>query len=99
MIIKYRLSTDVMTAVKASKEIDTVILDFRREEHANSKCHRYHTAFSFDDMDYEYKGYFLSVDKLKKHLWRRSCQRHRATLTSVKVKMLSNPRSREQQYL
>lgn len=27
MIIKYRLSTDVMTAVKASKEIDTVILD------------------------------------------------------------------------
>ena len=64
MIIKYRLSTDVMTAVKASKEIDTVILDFR-----------YHTAFSFDDMDYEYKGYFLSVDKLKKHLWRRSCQR------------------------
>ena len=75
MIIKYRLSTDVMTAVKASKEIDTVILDFRREEHANSKCHRYHTAFSFDDMDYEYKGYFLSVDKLKRHLWRRSCQR------------------------
>lgn len=99
MIIKYRLSTDVMTAVKASKEIDTVILDFRREEHANSKCHRYHTAFSFDDMDYEYKGYFLSVDKLKSIYGEEVAKGHRATLTSVKVKMLSNPRSREQQYL
>ena len=40
MIIKYRLSTDVMTAVKASKEIDTVILraqsysDIRESENA-----------------------------------------------------------------
>lgn len=61
------LNTDASTVGRAHN------LFFTPE--TEGKCHRYHTAFSFDDMDYEYKGYFLSVDKLKKHLWRRSCQR------------------------
>ena len=53
MIIKYKFSTGEVTEVEVSEEIGTVILDSRREEHASNERHRYHTAFSLDDMDYE----------------------------------------------
>lgn len=36
-----------------SEEIGTVIVDSRRAEHANNERHRYHSAFSLDDMAYE----------------------------------------------
>lgn len=52
MIIKYKFSTGEVTEVEVSEEIGTVILDSRREEHASNERHRYHTAFSLDDMDY-----------------------------------------------
>ena len=55
MIIKYKFSTGEVTEVEVSEEIGTVILDSRREEHASNERHRYHTAFSLDDMDYEDK--------------------------------------------
>ena len=57
MIIKYKFATGEVTEVEVSDEIGTVILDSRREEHANSERHRYHTAFSLDDMTYEDKDY------------------------------------------
>lgn len=61
MIIKYKFSTGEVTEVEVSEEIGTVILDSRREEHASNERHRYHTAFSLDDMDYEDKDYFVVV--------------------------------------
>ena len=51
MIIKYKFATGEVTEVEVSDEIGTVILDSRREEHASNERHRYHTAFSLDDMD------------------------------------------------
>ncbi len=62
MIIKYKFSTGEVTEVEVSEEIGTVILDSRREEHASNERHRYHTAFSLDDMDYEDKDYFSAAD-------------------------------------
>lgn len=50
MIIKYKFATGEVTEVEVSDEIGTVILDSRREEHANNERHRYHTAFSLDDI-------------------------------------------------
>lgn len=66
MIIKYKFSTGEVTEVEVSEEIGTVILDSRREEHASNERHRYHTAFSLDDMDYEDKDYFSAVDNPEK---------------------------------
>ena len=58
MIIKYKFATGEVT-----DEIGNVILDSKREEHANNERHRYHTAFSLDDMTYENKDYFSAADK------------------------------------
>lgn len=66
MIIKYKFSTGEVTEVEVSEEIGTVILDSRREEHASNERHRYHTAFSLDDMDYEDKDYFSAADNPEK---------------------------------
>lgn len=41
MIIKYKFATGEVTEVEVSDEIGTVILDSRREEHANNERHRY----------------------------------------------------------
>lgn len=61
MIIKYKFATGEVTEVEIPDEIGTVILDSRREEHANNEHHRYHTEFSLDDMTYEDKDYFSAV--------------------------------------
>lgn len=37
MIIKHKFATGEVTAVEVSDEIATVILDSRREEHANNE--------------------------------------------------------------
>ena len=60
MKIKYKFATGEVTEVEVSEEIGTVILDSRREEHANNERHRYHTAFSFDELGCEDKDYFSS---------------------------------------
>lgn len=48
MIIKYKFAIGKVTEVEVSDEIGTVILDSRREEHADNERHHYHTAFSLD---------------------------------------------------
>jgi len=65
MIIKYKFATGEVTEVEVSDEIGTVILDSRREEHADNERHRYHTAFSLDDMTYEDKDYLLELVRLR----------------------------------
>ena len=65
MIIKYKFSTSEVTEVEVSEvsaEIAEVIYDSRRMEHASNERHRYRTAFSLDDMDYEDKDYFSAAD-------------------------------------
>lgn len=66
MKIKYKFATGEMTEVEVSEEIGTVILDSRREEHANNERHRYHTAFSLDDMNYEGRDNFSAADNPEK---------------------------------
>lgn len=68
MIIKYKFATGEVTEVEVSDEIGTVILDSRREEHASNERHRYHTAFSLDDMAYENKDSFSAADNPEKAL-------------------------------
>ena len=53
MKVIYKFITGEKTEVEVSEEIGTVIVDSRREEHANNERHRYHTAFSLDDATYE----------------------------------------------
>ena len=60
MKITYKFATGEVTEVEVSEEIGTVILESRRAEHAGNERHRYHTAFSFDELDYEDKEYFSS---------------------------------------
>lgn len=60
MKIKYKFATGEVTEVEVSEEIGTVILESRRTEHAGNERHRYHTAFSFDELDCEDKDYFSS---------------------------------------
>lgn len=80
MIIKYKFSTGEVTEVEVSDEIGTVILDSRREEHANNERHRYHTAFSLDDMTYEDKDYFSADDNPEKALMRKESAKQRSGL-------------------
>lgn len=53
MKIKYEFANGEVTEVDVSGEIGTVILESRRAEHANNERHRYHAAFSVDDMEYD----------------------------------------------
>ena len=66
MIIKYKLATGEVTEVEVSEEIGTVIMESRRAEHAGNERHRYHMAFSLNDMDYEGKDYFSAADNPEK---------------------------------
>lgn len=62
--------------------IRTVILDSRREEHANNERHRYHTAFSLDDMTYEDKDYFSVDDNPEEALMRKEAAKERKAMLS-----------------
>ena len=76
MIIKYKFATGEVTEVEVSDEIGTVILDSRREEHANSERHRYHTAFSLD------KDYFSVDDNPEEALMRKEAAKERKAMLS-----------------
>ena len=80
MIIKYKFATGEVTEVEVSDEIGTVILDSRREEHANNE--RYHTAFSLDDMTYEDKDYFSVDDNPEEALMRKEAAKERKAMLS-----------------
>lgn len=82
MIIKYKFATGEVTEVEVSDEIGTVILDSRREEHANNERHRYHTAFSLDDMTYEDKDYFSADDNPEEALMRKESAKQRKAMLS-----------------
>ena len=82
MIIKYKFSTGEVTEVEVSEEIGTVILDSRREEHASNERHRYHTAFSLDDMDYEDKDYFSAADNPEKAFMEKEFAKKREAMLS-----------------
>ena len=82
MIIKYKFVTGEMTEVEVSDEIGTVILDSRREEHANNERHRYHTAFSFDDMTYEDKDYFSAAENPEEAFIRKEAAKQRKAMLS-----------------
>lgn len=82
MIIKYKFATGEVTEVEVSDEIGTVILDSRREEHANNERHRYHTAFSLDDMTYEDKDYFSVDDNPEEVLMRKEAAKERKAMLS-----------------
>ena len=82
MIIKYKFATGEVTEVEVSDEIGTVILDSRREEHANNERHRYHTAFSLDDMTYEDKYYFFADDNPEEALMRKESAKERKSMLS-----------------
>ncbi len=82
MIIKYKFATGEVTEVEVSDEIGTVILDSRREEHANNERHRYHTAFSLDDMTYEDKDYFSADDNPEEALMRKESAKERKAMLS-----------------
>lgn len=82
MIIKYKFANGEVTEVEVSGEIGTVILDSRREEHANNERHRYHTAFSLDDMTYEDKDYFSADDNPEKALMRKESAKERKAMLS-----------------
>ena len=76
--IRYRRVTEV----EVSDEIGTVILDSRREEHANNERHRYHTAFSLDDMTYEDKDYFSAGDNPEEAFMRKEAAKQRKAMLS-----------------
>ena len=80
MIIKYKFATGEVTEVEVSDEIGTVILDSRREEHANNE--RHHTAFSLDDMTYEDKDYFSVDDNPEEALMRKEAAKERKAMLS-----------------
>lgn len=82
MIIKYKFATGEVTEVEVSDEIGTVILDSRREEHANNERHRYHIAFSLDDMAYEDKDYFSATDDPEESFVRKESAKERKTMLS-----------------
>lgn len=82
MIIKYKFATGEVTEVEVSDEIGTVILDSRREEHANNERHRYHTAFSLDDMTYEDKDYFSAGDNPEEAFMRKEAAKQRKAMLS-----------------
>ena len=82
MIIKYKFATGEVTEVEVSEEIGTVILDSRREEHASNERHRYHTAFSLDDMTYEDKDYFSVDDNPEEALMRKEAAKERKAMLS-----------------
>lgn len=82
MKIKYKFVTGEVTEVEVSDEIGTVILDSRREEHADNERHRYHTAFSLDDMDYEDKDYFSAADNPEKAFMEKEFAKKRKAMLS-----------------
>ena len=82
MIIKYKFATGEVTEVEVSDEIGTVILDSRREEHANNERHPYHTAFSLDDMTYEDKDYFSAGDNPEEAFMRKGAAKQRKAMLS-----------------
>ena len=82
MIIKYKFTTGEVTEVEVSEEIGTVILDSRRKEHAGNERHRYHTAFSLDDMEYEDKDYFATDDNPEKAFMQKEFDKKRKAMLS-----------------
>lgn len=82
MKIKYKFVTGEVTEVEVSDEIGTVILDSRREEHADNERHRYHTAFSLDDMTYEDKDYFSAADNPEKAFMEKEFAKKRKAMLS-----------------
>lgn len=82
MIIKYKFTTGEVTEVEVSEEIGTVILDSRRKEHASNERHRYHTAFSLDDMEYEDKDYFSADDNPEKAFMQNAFNKKREAILS-----------------
>jgi DNA-directed RNA polymerase specialized sigma24 family protein len=82
MKVMYKFTTGEVTEVEVSEEIGTVILDSRREEHASNERHRYHTAFSFDDMDYEDKDYFSAADNPEKAFMQKEFTKKRKAMLS-----------------
>ena len=53
MQIKYKFATGEEMVVEVSDDIGNIILETRRAEHAENVRQGYHTACSFDDMDFE----------------------------------------------
>ena len=82
MKIKYKFVTGEVTEVEVSDEIGTVILDSRREEHADNERHRYHTAFSLDDMTYEDKDFFSAADNPEKAFMEKEFAKKRKAMLS-----------------
>lgn len=82
MKVKYKFVTGELTEVEVSDEIGTVILDSRREEHAANERHRYHTAFSLDDMTYEDSEYFSAADNPEKAITEKEFTRNREAMLS-----------------
>lgn len=84
MKIKDKFVTGEVTEVEVSDEIGTVILDSRREEHASNERHRYHTAFSLNDMTYEDKDYFSADDNPEEaFLQKENAKRRKAMLSQL----------------
>lgn len=82
MLIKYKFADGEVTEVEVSEEIGTVILDSRRAEHANNERHRYHTAFSLDDMAYEDRDYFSETDTPEEAFVRKESAQRREVMLS-----------------
>lgn len=53
MFIKYVFVTGEKVVIDVPDEIGTVVQVSRKAEHANNERHRYHAAFSLNDMVYE----------------------------------------------
>ena len=82
MKVTYKFATGEVTEVEVSEEIGTVILDSRRKEHAGNERHRYHTAFSLDDMEYEDKDYFATDDNPEKAFMQKEFDKKRKAMLS-----------------
>lgn len=82
MKVTYKFATGEVTEVEVSDEIGTVILDSRRKEHAGNERHRYHTAFSLDDMEYEDKDYFSAADSPEKVFMQKAFDKKRKAMLS-----------------
>ena len=53
MKIKYEFVTGEKVVIDVSDEVGTIVQVSRKAEHANNERHRYHAAFSLNDMAYE----------------------------------------------
>ena len=82
MKITYKFADGTVSEVEVSEEIGTLIMDSRRAEHAGNERHRYHTAFSLDDMDYEGKDYFSATDNPEKAFMEKEFAKNREAMLS-----------------